>query len=79
MNQGMESLGSDSPQRGEIVVSRIGDNPMDVALSAMAFQASQLDRDVEVQIMKTAMEVQETVVNDLLQSLGIGTYLDTYA
>jgi hypothetical protein len=51
---------------------------MDVALYVMVLKEAQLEGDVNVRILKNAMETQETLVKDLLQSMGIGTYLDTH-
>ena len=61
------------------MVSDIGGAPMDVALFAMALKEARLRNDVDVRIMKTAMEIQESLLIDLLKSMGIGTNIDTVA
>ena len=61
------------------MVSDIGGAPMDVALFAMALKEARLRNDADVRIMKTAMEIQESLLIDLLKSLGIGTNIDTVA
>jgi hypothetical protein len=60
------------------LVSGAGESAMDVALYVMALKEAQLEGDVNVRILKTAMETQEALVKDLLQSMGIGTYIDTH-
>jgi hypothetical protein len=61
---------------GEPLVSDIGGAPMDVALFAMALKEARLRNDADVRIMKTAMEIQESLLIDLLKS---GTTIDTVA
>jgi hypothetical protein len=64
---------------GEPLVSDISGAPMDVALFAMALKEARLRNDADVRIMKTAMEIQESLLIDLLKSMGIGTNIDTVA
>lgn len=61
------------------MVSDISGAPMDVALFAMALKEARLRNDADVRIMKTAMEIQESLLIDLLKSMGIGTNIDTVA
>lgn len=60
------------------MVSGLGENPIDVALYVMASKEAQLQSVVNLKILKTAMETQEAIVNDLLESIGNGAYIDAY-
>ena len=44
----------------------------------MASKEAQLQSVVNLKILKTAMETQKAIVNDLLESMGNGAYVDTY-
>ena len=47
-----------------------------IATQAMVLKTAQLQNDVNVALLSEALEVQEEVVTDLLQSLGIGQNVD---
>jgi len=60
------------------LVSGVGENPIDVALYVMASKEAQLQSVVNLKILKTVMETQKTIVNDLLDSMGNSAYIDAY-
>ena len=47
-----------------------------IATQAMILKEAQLQNDVNVALLSDAMEIQEEIVKDLLQSLGIGQNVD---
>jgi hypothetical protein len=49
---------------------------MSIATQAAALKAAQLQISVNAAILSDALEVQEQLVTDLLQSLGIGQNVD---
>jgi hypothetical protein len=61
------------------LVSGIGESAIDVALYALASNEDELQCAANVKMLKTAMEAEKAMVNDLLESMGIGEYIDVYA
>jgi len=61
------------------LISGIGESAIDVALYGLASNQDELQCAANVKILKTAMETEKAMVNDLLQSMGIGEYIDIYA
>jgi len=47
-----------------------------IATQAMVLKEAQLQNEVNVALLSDALEVQEELVTDLLQSLGIGQNVD---
>jgi len=52
---------------------------IDVALYAMASKEAEVQQAANIKILKTAMETEKAIVDDLLESMGIGEYIDVYA
>jgi hypothetical protein len=60
------------------MVSGVGENPMDVVLYTMLLEESRLKTEIDIKILKSAMETQEALVNELFEAMGIGTSIDIH-
>jgi len=60
------------------MVSGVGGSTIDVALYAMAAKEAELQRTANVKILKIALESEKAMMNDLLDSIGMGRYIDAY-
>ena len=60
------------------MITGIGESAIDVALSGLASSEEALQNAANVKLLKTAMETEKTMVNDLLESMGIGGYVDVF-
>lgn len=61
------------------MLSGIGGGVMDVAMYALQSKQAQLDMAVGVEVLKTAMESEEAIMNKLLGSMGIGNQVNVLA
>ena len=61
------------------MISGIGESAIDVALCALTSNEDELQSAANVKLLKTAMETEMAMVNDLLESMGIGGSIDVYA
>ena len=64
---------------GKVLVSGMSESLIDVALYAMASKEAEVQQAANIKILKTAMETEKAIVDDLLESMGIGEYIDVYA
>jgi len=59
-----------------MAVSPIGTGSASIAAQAMALKQEQLQNEVSVALLSDALKIQEELMTDLLQSLGIGQNVD---
>ena len=60
------------------MITGIGESAIDVALSGLASSEEALQNAANVKLLKTAMETEKAMVSDLLESMGIGGYVDVF-
>ena len=63
----------------ESLVSEINGGATDVALYAMKSKEAAIQAAVELKLLKTTMETQKEMADQLLQSMGIGEHVNILA
>ena len=61
------------------MVSEINGSAVNVMLYAMKSKEAETQAAVEVKVLKTAMETQKEMADQLLQSMGVGNHVNALA